>query len=179
MRKINLFCLSNHVKGRLFSFHRTFVLELEAYIFFFIFYRPFSKSQYCSSNQWQPFIVADLLFSLYWLSTVKVTCEPDLMKVHIRSNLLFQGKVYAKDRPKTCFVDIQDSMDFVFPIGLHGNDCATNRRVCFSSRCFSFQILNGGRISMKLLECSVVITSTQTLCWLLCENLLEKTCLWF
>jgi len=66
--------------------------------------------------------------------TVKVSCEPDLMQVNIRSNLLFRGRVYARDRPKTCFVDVGNSMDFSLPISLldhdGGNDrCATRREV--------------------------------------------------
>ena len=64
-------------------------------------------------------------------TTVKVSCEPDMMQVHIRSNLLFRGKVYARDRPKSCFVDVGNSMDFTLPIPLHGNECATKREVRF------------------------------------------------
>ena len=54
-----------------------------------------------------------------------------MMRINIRSNLLFNGRVYVRDRPKSCYVDVENSMDFGMAIRLHGDECATTREVCY------------------------------------------------
>uniref|UniRef100_T1K7E7 ZP domain-containing protein n=1 Tax=Tetranychus urticae TaxID=32264 RepID=T1K7E7_TETUR len=65
---------------------------------------------------------------VYEISTcfdVSIDCGPDMMKAKVTSSTLFQGKLYARERPTSCFVDIANSMDFTLPIQLKGDDCAT------------------------------------------------------
>ena len=58
---------------------------------------------------------------------LEVDCDPTLMKVSVHSNMLFNGRVYVRDRPKSCFIDVQNAMDFAFPIQLQGKECGTTR----------------------------------------------------
>lgn len=51
------------------------------------------------------------------------------MKAKVTSSTLFQGKLYARERPTSCFVDIANSMDFSLPIQLKGDECATEEEV--------------------------------------------------
>ncbi|RWS12322.1 uncharacterized protein B4U79_07607, partial [Dinothrombium tinctorium] len=56
---------------------------------------------------------------------VAVDCEPEVMKARILSSTLFQGKVYARDRPNSCALDVGNSMQFELSILLAGDECAT------------------------------------------------------
>lgn len=103
-------------------------LPSDCHLKLFIIYIPILYLQ--SPSFFHPLTDLNLVFLSHLLvSTVKVDCEPDVMQVHIKSNLLFGGKVYARDRPKSCFVDVGHSMDFTLPIRLYGDDCATSREV--------------------------------------------------
>ncbi|XP_074595259.1 uncharacterized protein LOC141850520 [Brevipalpus obovatus] len=65
---------------------------------------------------------------VYEVSTcfdVSIECEPNVMRAKVISNTLFQGKLYARERPSSCFVDVSNSMEFSIPIGLKGDDCGT------------------------------------------------------
>ncbi|RWS31259.1 hypothetical protein B4U80_01867 [Leptotrombidium deliense] len=57
--------------------------------------------------------------------SMTVDCESDMMNAVIHSNTLFQGKVYTRDRPQSCFVDVGNAMQFSLPIQLSGDECGT------------------------------------------------------
>lgn len=62
---------------------------------------------------------------------MSVDCEPDFMRINVRSNLIFQGKIYTRERPSSCIVDVSNSMDFALPVQLMGDECATTREVSY------------------------------------------------
>lgn len=51
------------------------------------------------------------------------------MMAKIKTNALFKGKVYAKDRPLTCYADFTNTMEFTLPISLSGPECGTVSKV--------------------------------------------------
>ena len=62
-----------------------------------------------------------------WYSKIQVNidCEPHRMIAHVQSNTIFQGKLYTRERPATCGIDVSSSMQFSLPISLKGDQCAT------------------------------------------------------
>ncbi|KAI2809579.1 hypothetical protein BLOT_000728 [Blomia tropicalis] len=66
----------------------------------------------------------------YEISTcynVSISCEPKLMKVHIETSKLFNGKIYAKSRPKNCVNDVTNRL--YFDLSLPYIDTITTKRV--------------------------------------------------
>lgn len=51
------------------------------------------------------------------------------MRARVQSNTLFGGKLYARDSPSSCFVDVGNSMDFSLAILLNGDLCGTKSEV--------------------------------------------------
>lgn len=47
------------------------------------------------------------------------------MRAKVISSTLFQGKIYARERPYSCFVDVSNKIDFSIAISLKGEDCGT------------------------------------------------------
>ncbi|XP_013792290.1 uncharacterized protein LOC106476169, partial [Limulus polyphemus] len=56
---------------------------------------------------------------------VFVNCEPNMMKAKVVTNSFFNGKIYAKEKPKSCVLDVSQSLEFTLPILLAGSDCGT------------------------------------------------------
>lgn len=57
--------------------------------------------------------------------SVSVSCGATEMTAKVTSLALFQGRVYARDRPTTCSVDVHNATEFHLPIQLTGSECAT------------------------------------------------------
>lgn len=74
---------------------------------------------------------------------MSVDCGQDTMMAKVKTNSLFKGKVYTKDKPLSCFVDVVNTVEFNFPISLTGNDCGTvsEVRIC-SLSWFSMHVLD-------------------------------------
>ncbi|GAB6033195.1 hypothetical protein CHUAL_012802 [Chamberlinius hualienensis] len=65
---------------------------------------------------------------LYEITTcydVSVSCDPHVMQVHVHVNSLFDGKIYVRHRPETCFLDVNRTNNFTFPVVLTGPECGT------------------------------------------------------
>ncbi|KAI1289604.1 hypothetical protein HDE_09141 [Halotydeus destructor] len=58
---------------------------------------------------------------------VSVDCEPEMMRVKVLTNVLFHGKIYTRDGPTSCFMDIINDVSFDLPVQLTGQECGTRR----------------------------------------------------
>jgi len=54
---------------------------------------------------------------------VDVDCRGTDMVASVRTDRLFDGKVYAKSRPRTCVNDVKSALDFELRLDYRGGDC--------------------------------------------------------
>jgi len=54
---------------------------------------------------------------------VDVDCRGADMVASVRTDRLFDGKVYAKNRPRTCVNDVKSALDFQLRLDYRGGDC--------------------------------------------------------
>lgn len=80
------------------------------------------------SEIWARQLTLDLSL-IFLVTTVSVNCESDYMIANVQSSTIFGGKLYTRERPTACFVDVGYSMDFSLPILLNGNECGTKAEV--------------------------------------------------
>ena len=45
-----------------------------------------------------------------------------------RTNKIFNGKIYAKDNPNSCVVDIEDKIEFSIKMGYNDIECNVKRK---------------------------------------------------
>lgn len=58
---------------------------------------------------------------------VTVACKSREMVARVRTNKVFNGKIYAKNAPLTCVNDINNSMDFELGMAFMGDACSISR----------------------------------------------------
>lgn len=58
-------------------------------------------------------------------------CDSDYMTAKVLSSTIFGGKLYTRDRPSSCYVDVGYAMDFEIPILLRGEECGTKNEVIY------------------------------------------------
>lgn len=54
---------------------------------------------------------------------VKIECRGTDMVASVHTNRLFDGKVYAKNRPGSCVNDVKGTLDFQLRLDYHSADC--------------------------------------------------------
>ena len=54
---------------------------------------------------------------------VTVDCRASDMVARIRTNKIFNGKVYAKNRPNSCVADVVNDLEFDLKLGYHDLNC--------------------------------------------------------
>ena len=52
-----------------------------------------------------------------------------IKRIHsFRTNKIFNGKIYAKDNPNSCVVDIEDKIEFSIKMGYNDIECNVKRK---------------------------------------------------
>ena len=46
----------------------------------------------------------------------------------VRTNKIFNGKIYAKDNPNSCVVDVKDGIEFRIAMGYNDIECNVKRK---------------------------------------------------
>lgn len=49
------------------------------------------------------------------------------MLTRVRTNRIFNGKIYGKSKPNSCVMDINNSLSFELSLGYNDVDCAVKR----------------------------------------------------
>lgn len=52
-----------------------------------------------------------------------------MMRANVKTNKIFDGKIYTQDKPQSCVLDVGNSLDFSLPIFINGDDCGTKTEV--------------------------------------------------
>ena len=63
----------------------------------------------------EPFLVIEDVIGTYELSScynVTIDCRAADMIATVRTNKIFNGKIYAKDNPNSCVVDVENAIEF-------------------------------------------------------------------
>lgn len=79
----------------------------------------------------EPFLVIDDVVGTFELSAcynVTIDCRASDMIATVRTNKLFNGKIYAKDNPNSCVVDIDNKIEFSIKMGYSDIECNVKRK---------------------------------------------------
>ncbi|XP_053206673.1 uncharacterized protein LOC128397362, partial [Panonychus citri] len=58
---------------------------------------------------------------------VDIVCRSRDMLTRVRTNRIFNGKIYGKSKPNSCVMDINNSLSFELSLGYNDVDCAVKR----------------------------------------------------
>lgn len=59
---------------------------------------------------------------------VTIDCRAADMIATVRTNKIFNGKIYAKDNPNSCVVDVENSIEFDIKMGYNDIECNVKRK---------------------------------------------------
>jgi len=79
----------------------------------------------------EPFLVIDDVVGTYELSAcynVTIDCRASEMIATVRTNKIFNGKIYAKDNPNSCVVDVESGIEFKIAMGYNDIECNVKRQ---------------------------------------------------
>ena len=79
---------------------------------------------------------------------VTIDCRASEMIATVRTNKIFNGKVYAKDNPNSCVTDVENGIEFSIKMGYNDLECNVKRKGMYSSKL----ILCSELILQKILE---------------------------
>ena len=63
---------------------------------------------------------------------VTIDCRASEMIATVRTNKIFNGKVYAKDNPNSCVTDVENGIEFSIKMGYNDIECNVKRKGKFS-----------------------------------------------
>ena len=89
------------------------------------------KIRICLSFWQEPFLVIDDVVGTYELSScynVTIDCRAAEMIATVRTNKVFNGKIYAKDNPNSCVVDVDNGIEFQIAMGYNDIECNVKRK---------------------------------------------------
>merc|ERR1712241_736919 len=79
----------------------------------------------------EPFLVIEDVVGTYELSScynVTIDCRAADMIATVRTNKIFNGKIYAKDNPNSCVVDVENAIEFDIKMGYNDIECNVKRK---------------------------------------------------
>ena len=59
---------------------------------------------------------------------VTIDCRAADMIATVRTNKIFNGKIYAKDNPNSCVVDVENAIEFEIKMGYNEIECNVKRK---------------------------------------------------
>ena len=59
---------------------------------------------------------------------VTIDCRASEMIATVRTNKIFNGKVYAKDNPNSCVTDVENGIEFSITMGYNDIECNVKRK---------------------------------------------------
>ena len=59
---------------------------------------------------------------------VTIDCRAADMIATVRTNKIFNGKIYAKDNPNSCVVDVENAIEFDIKMGYNDIECNVKRK---------------------------------------------------
>ena len=59
---------------------------------------------------------------------VTIDCRASEMIATVRTNKIFNGKVYAKDNPNSCVTDVDNGIEFSIKMGYNDIECNVKRK---------------------------------------------------
>ena len=65
---------------------------------------------------------------------VTIDCRASEMIATVRTNKIFNGKVYAKDNPNSCVTDVENGIEFSIKMGYNDLECNVKRKGMYSSK---------------------------------------------
>eukprot|EP00095_Tigriopus_kingsejongensis_P006961 maker-scaffold406_size180810-snap-gene-0.27 protein:Tk06961 transcript:maker-scaffold406_size180810-snap-gene-0.27-mRNA-1 annotation:"hypothetical protein L798_11402" len=73
----------------------------------------------------EPYLAASeaTTYELASCFNVSVECQSNYMIAKVRTNRVFNGKIYGKTRPNSCTIDIENKLDFELYLGFNDIDC--------------------------------------------------------
>ena len=66
---------------------------------------------------------------------VTIDCRASEMIATVRTNKIFNGKVYAKDNPNSCVTDVENGIEFSIKMGYNDIECNVKRKGMYSHNC--------------------------------------------
>ena len=63
---------------------------------------------------------------------VTIDCRASEMIATVRTNKIFNGKVYAKDNPNSCVTDVENGIEFSIKMGYNDLECNVKRKGTYS-----------------------------------------------
>ena len=63
---------------------------------------------------------------------VTIDCRASEMIATVRTNKIFNGKVYAKDNPNSCVTDVENGIEFSIKMGYNDIECNVKRKGMYS-----------------------------------------------
>ena len=87
----------------------------------------------------EPFLVIEDVIGTYELSScynVTIDCRASEMIATVRTNKIFNGKVYAKDNPNSCVVDVDSGIEFSIKMGYNDIECNVKRKGWYISHIY-------------------------------------------
>uniref|UniRef100_A0A0K2U2F7 Putative LOC100169340 [Acyrthosiphon pisum] n=1 Tax=Lepeophtheirus salmonis TaxID=72036 RepID=A0A0K2U2F7_LEPSM len=79
----------------------------------------------------EPYLIIDDIVGTYELSScynVTIDCRTSDMVATVRTNKIFNGKIYAKDNPNSCVVDVQNGIEFSIKMAYNDIECNVKRK---------------------------------------------------
>ena len=67
---------------------------------------------------------------------VTIDCRASEMIATVRTNKIFNGKVYAKDNPNSCVTDVDNGIEFSIKMGYNDIECNVKRKGGYSQRLY-------------------------------------------
>ncbi|QQP39825.1 Putative LOC100169340 [Caligus rogercresseyi] len=89
-----------------------------------------SKRLILGKEMIEPYLVIDDIVGTYELSScynVTIDCRASNMIATVRTNKIFNGKIYAKDNPNSCVVDVQNGIEFSIKMDYNDIECNVKR----------------------------------------------------
>ena len=79
----------------------------------------------------EPFLIIEDVVGTYELSScynVTIDCRAADMIATVRTNKIFNGKIYAKDNPNSCVVDVEAGIEFSIKMAYNDLECNVKRK---------------------------------------------------
>ena len=79
----------------------------------------------------EPFLVIEDVVGTYELAScynVTIDCRAADMIATVRTNKIFNGKIYAKENPNSCVVDVENSIEFSIKMAYNDLECDVKRK---------------------------------------------------
>eukprot|EP00095_Tigriopus_kingsejongensis_P007697 maker-scaffold142_size315517-snap-gene-1.10 protein:Tk07697 transcript:maker-scaffold142_size315517-snap-gene-1.10-mRNA-1 annotation:"hypothetical protein DAPPUDRAFT_214208" len=79
----------------------------------------------------EPFLIIEDVVGTYELSScynVTIDCRAADMIATVRTNKIFNGKIYAKDNPNSCVVDVENGIEFSIKMAYNDIECNVKRK---------------------------------------------------